>query len=90
MNSKIKKIIPFFFEKLSPYSVSRWYHGYCYYDCRRDKYVTCLLPFNLIIALARSFHYMISSAGYGAEQFFRIQKELRSKDKSKSTKSYWE
>lgn len=80
----MKKFKQFFFEKIDPYTISRWWHGYCYYDACRNLIFTCIFPFNFIAAILRSFYFMIKSAGYGADEFYRKQDQLR-KLKSQKT-----
>lgn len=84
MNSKLNKFKSFFYEKIDPYTISKWWHGYAYYDVCRNIIHTCIFPFNFIVAVVRSFYYVIKSAGYGADEFYRKQLAMRQLKKYKN------
>lgn len=86
----MNKLKSFFYEKIDQYTIAKWWHGYAYYDCISNKIHTCIFPFNLIVAILKSFYFIIKSAGYGADQFYRKQKELRQTFKFKNYKSTYD
>lgn len=79
----MNKFIRFFYEKNDPYNITKCWHGFCYNDMIRNKIHTCIFPLNFIVAIVRSFYYMIKSAGYGADEFYRHQISMRSLRKMK-------
>ncbi len=79
---KFKKFISFFYEKIDNTTVSKWWHGYCYTDyiCRK-KYCTVIIPLNLIFAILRAIYFDVRMAGFRAEEFYFLQRNLREKKK---------
>lgn len=90
MNSKLNKFKSFFYEKIDPWTISKWWHGFAHHNFITNRTTTCIFPFNFVVAILKSFYQVIKSAGYDANEFYAKQKELRQNFKFKNYKSTYD
>lgn len=76
----MKKLLEIFIKKNYPDNVTPCYHGFCYYDCMRNKVVTVILPLNFIVMVLRSFYFMLKFSGHEMDRFYKQQTKLRGKN----------
>ena len=52
------KLKRFFFERVSPYCVTRWWHGLAYYDARCHSLVMVIYPLHWVVNLVWFMNYV--------------------------------